>query len=81
MAGCWATRGCDEELQSRCPHAIDPTEKCPSGCFYAQCQRPTRKTTGDPELVFNPEIDRDAAAKESCTYCEFFLTKGPRLGA
>lgn len=80
MTGCWAARGCDDELQSRCPHAIDPTEKCPSECFYSKCHRPTRKATSDPDLIFSPDIDRDAAAKENCVYCEFFLTNGPRIG-
>lgn len=81
MTGCWSKRGCDEELMSRCPHAINPAEKCPSGCFYAQCHRPTRKTTADPDLIFSQSVDRDAAAKENCVYCEFFLTKGPRVEA
>ncbi|MEN6429676.1 MAG: hypothetical protein ABFC80_02380 [Coriobacteriales bacterium] len=76
---CWSTRGCDDELQGRCPHAIDPSEKCPSGCYYTQCTRPTHRVTSDPALVFDPAVDRDAAAKEICVYCEFFLTRGPRL--
>jgi len=66
-------------MRAGCPHAIDPTEKCPLGCHYAKCDRPTHHTTGDPMLVFDPTIDRRAAAKEICTGCEFFLTHGPRL--
>jgi hypothetical protein len=77
---CWSTRGCDDEMQAECPHAIDPEEKCPAGCFYAQCGNDTRKVTGDPALVFDPSVDRSAAAKEPCLHCEFFLRHGPRLG-
>lgn len=80
MTGCWSGRGCDEEMASRCPHATDPTEKCPAGCFYAQCQRAAHVITCDPALIFDPAVDRDAAAKEPCVYCGFFLTRGPRVG-
>jgi len=80
VTGCWSTRGCDAEMQATCPHATDPTEKCPAECFYAKCGLPTHKTTSDPALIFEPFIDRDAAIKEPCIYCEFFLTRGPRVG-
>ena len=76
---CWSERGCDDEMRGRCPHAIDPNEQCPLGCHYAMCERPTHQVTGDPMLVFNPERDYSAAAKETCTRCIFFLTNGPRL--
>jgi hypothetical protein len=76
---CWSDRGCDEEMRSRCPHAIDPDEKCPLGCQYAACYRDTHRATGDPMLVFDPTVDHRAAAKETCTRCAFFLTNGPRL--
>ena len=76
---CWSNRGCDVEMRERCPHAIDPTEQCPAGCFYAACDRETHRVTGDPALVFDPTVDRSAAAKEICTRCAFFLINGPRL--
>lgn len=78
MAKCWEMRGCDEEMQSRCPHN-DPNDRCPSKCAFAQCDRPSHELTSDPELVFNPVIDRSAAIKEVCTYCAFFLKNGPHL--
>jgi hypothetical protein len=80
MAKCWETRGCDEEMQATCPHAIDAAEKCPARCSFAACDRPTHDTTSDPALVFAPDIDRSAAIKEQCTFCGFFLTNGPRVG-
>lgn len=76
---CWSERGCDDEMRERCPHAIDPAEKCPLGCQYAVCFRSTRQATGDPALIFSTTVDRSAAAKETCTQCAFFLTNGPRL--
>lgn len=76
---CWADRGCDDEMRGRCPHAIDPTEQCPLSCIYASCHRSTHQPTGDPMLVWDPTVDRRAAAKETCTRCAFFLTNGPRL--
>jgi len=76
---CWSSRGCDAEMQADCPHAIDPHEQCPAGCLYALCDRPTHKVTSDPALIFDPFVDRSAAAKEVCTRCEFFLRNGPRL--
>jgi hypothetical protein len=79
VAGCWSKRGCTDEMQAACPHAIDPTEKCPAECYYGKCGNDTNKATGDPALIFNPDIDRSAAAKQQCVYCEFFLTRGPRL--
>jgi hypothetical protein len=79
VAKCWERRGCDEEMESRCPHADDPEERCPARCAYGQCQSPRRATPGDPLLVFEPNVDRTAVIKEQCLYCEFFLTNGPRL--
>lgn len=32
----------------------------------------------DPEVLLNPYIDYNAAIKETCRYCEFFLNNGPR---
>lgn len=78
MTGCWSKRGCSDEMQSRCPHAIDPTEKCPVECYYAKCGNATHVPTADPALIFDTTIDRDAAVKQQCVYCAHFLTKGPR---
>jgi hypothetical protein len=78
MAKCWETRACDAEMQSRCPHD-EPTDKCPAKCAFAVCERPTHVLTWDPALIFEPTIDRRIAIKELCTYCEFFLTHGPKM--
>jgi hypothetical protein len=75
---CWSDRGCDDEMRAGCPHAIDPTEQCPAGCMFSTCDRPTHRVTSDPALVFDPTVDRSAAAKERCTRCAFFLSNGPR---
>jgi hypothetical protein len=77
MAKCWEMRGCDDEMMSTCPH-YNPDEKCPARCAFAQCDRPTHRASSDPALIFDPTLDREQAAKEQCTFCEFFLTNGPR---
>lgn len=79
MAKCWELRGCDEEMQSNCPHATQIMDRCPSKCAFATCDRPTHALTSDPALVFSIEVDRGAAIKDVCTYCEFFIVNGPRL--
>ena len=79
LAGCWSERGCTEEMQATCPHAVDPTEKCPAECFYGKCGRDTNHATSDPDLVWNLHVDRSVAAKQQCVYCEFFLKNGPRV--
>lgn len=79
MAKCWETRGCDEEMQSECPHPTQFFDACPSKCAFAKCDRPTHELTTDPELLLNPNVDRDAAIKEECTYCGFFLRNAPRI--
>lgn len=78
MAKCWELRGCDEEMQSRCPHNI-PGEPCPAECHYSVCTRPTRKVATDILMLLNPDLNYDAAVKETCRICEFFLTNGPDL--
>jgi hypothetical protein len=78
MAKCWEVRGCDEEMMSRCPHDV-PADKCPARCVFAACDRSNHVQTSDPALIFEPSIDRRAAVKETCTYCAFFLTNGPRM--
>lgn len=79
MAKCWETRGCDEEMQADCPHSAVIGDRCPTKCAFATCDRPDHKLTTDPELIFDPTIDRAASIKEGCQFCEFFLKNGPRL--
>ncbi len=78
MTNCWETRGCDEEMQSRCPHNL-PGEPCPADCHYAACGRATHVVASDYELLLNPDRDYDAAVKEICRFCEHFLTLGPSV--
>lgn len=79
MAKCWELRGCDEEMQAECPHANELNDNCPTKCAFASCDRPTHELTTDPELVFDPTVDRSAARRDECTFCAFFLRQGPRL--
>lgn len=80
MAKCWEQRGCDEEMQGTCLHHTDFNDRCPTKCAFANaCPRPTHVVTGDPDLIFDPDVDRDDAIKETCLYCEFFLKNGPRV--
>jgi hypothetical protein len=78
VAKCWEQRGCDEAMQAECLHAADATEKCPARCNFAQCYREAHAVTSDPALIFDATVDRTASIKESCDYCAFFLTNGPR---
>ena len=79
MAKCWEQRGCDDEMQADCPHAIRFMDNCPNKCAFAVCDRPTFELTIDPELIFSATVDRSAATKDSCYHCAFFLTHGPSL--
>jgi hypothetical protein len=79
MAKCWELRGCDDEMMSECPHN-EPGERCPSRCAFAKCDRPMHAVASDAALVFDPWADRKEAIREECTYCVFFLEKGPRIG-
>jgi hypothetical protein len=79
MAKCWEQRGCDEEMQSNCPHHTAFKDRCPTKCAFAACDRPTYELTIDPELIFTPDVDRSVAIKDGCVYCAFFLTHGPRV--
>ena len=81
MAGltCWSQRGCDEELWSRCPHAVSSTDGlCPAQCNYTQCFRPEHVLATGLDLL-DAQVDRAATVKEACWYCEFFIKHGPRL--
>ncbi len=80
MAKCWEMRGCDEEMQADCPHSVELMDRCPTKCAFAEaCPRPTHVVTTDPDLIFDPSIDREAVIKETCLSCEFFLKHGPRV--
>lgn len=76
MAFCWEMRGCDEEMMGRCPHNI-PGEPCPAECNYSACFRSTHVVASDINMLLNPDLNYDAAIKEVCRVCEFFLTNGP----
>lgn len=78
MAKCWETRGCDEEMQSRCPHNIDGLP-CPADCFNTRCERPTHQLVNAMDALLNPDVDRSAARKETCLFCQFFLDNGPKI--
>ena len=78
MTACWRTRECDPEIQKDCQHAVTDYDMCPTKCFFAECDRPTHEITTDPNLVFDETVDRSQALKQSCLYCVFFLTKGPK---
>ena len=41
--------------------------------------RPTHKVEDDFAILLNPERDYDAAVKEICRFCEFFLLNGPKV--
>lgn len=79
MTVCWEMRGCDDEMQSECPHAQSREEMCPTKCAFAGCDRPQHELTTDPALIFSPDVDREAAIKQTCLYCAHFLTRGPRI--
>lgn len=81
MAKCWEQRGCDEEMQRECPHCIEYFDNCPTKCAFATCDRPSYELTIDPELVFDPTVDRLKAIKDGCTFCAFFLHNGPRVAS
>jgi hypothetical protein len=68
-------------MQADCPHATDFHDNCPAKCNFAICSRPTYSLTIDPELVFSADVDREAAIKDVCLSCEFFLSRGPRVRA
>lgn len=79
MAVCWRTRGCEEDMQATCAHTMSDFDMCPSKCDFSNCDRPTYELTIDPELIFDPSVDRSVAIKQNCIYCKFFLTNAPRV--
>lgn len=80
MAHCWELRGCDEEMQSRCPHNL-PGARCPGDCKFAVCDRPTHEVAWGLDMLANPEVDREVAVKEYCRTCKFFIAHGPVVGS
>lgn len=78
MAHCWDLRGCDEEMQSRCPHNA-PGEPCPGDCNFAACYRPTHKVAYGLAMFDNPDVDRSVPVKEICRVCTFFIEHGPKV--
>ena len=78
MEGCWSRRGCDDEMQGRCPHNV-PGEPCPADCHYAACHRPTHVVCEDFGVLLNPNRDYDAAVKQVCRFCVHFLVNGPDI--
>ena len=80
MGTCWEARGCDDEMASRCPHAISSTDGlCVAGCYYTRCSRPQHKTATSFDLLLDATVDRGTAVMETCTFCEFFLENAPRI--
>ena len=77
---CWETRGCDDEMASRCPHNI-PGERCPGDCKFAVCDRPTHETAWGLDMLENPDVDREVVVKEFCLTCKFFIAHGPKVGS
>ncbi len=74
---CWEFRGCDEEMQQRCPHNT-PSQACPANCYYAACYRNCHVVCTDFNMLLNPERNYDAAVREICRFCEYFLQNGPK---
>ncbi len=80
MRVCWEERGCDEEMESYCPHAFASDDGvCPAECNYTFCTREQHVRATSIDLLLDATVDRTAAVKESCRFCEFFLKNGPRL--
>ena len=61
-----------------CPHNV-PGEPCPADCHYAACYRDRHVVAVDLDILLNPERDYDAAVREVCRFCEYFLVNGPTL--
>jgi len=67
-------------MASRCPFAISSASgTCAASCYYANCDLKQRRFASDINILLDSTVDRSAAIKEPCTYCEFFLLNGPRL--
>jgi hypothetical protein len=67
-------------MAATCPHATSSEDgRCVTDCYYTICMKPQHKHAGNLDLLLDATIDRTAAIKEPCTYCEFFLLNGPKL--
>ena len=75
---CWQRRGCDEEMLAGCPHNT-PGEPCPADCHFAACYRDNHVVAVDLDILLNPDRDYEAAQREVCRFCEFFLIHGPSI--
>ncbi|MBQ9691101.1 MAG: hypothetical protein IJV62_03230 [Eggerthellaceae bacterium] len=75
---CWDRRGCDEEMLSRCPHSVG-NDYCPAECKFATCDLPSHRQAVGLQILDNPDVDRNAAIKEQCRTCLFFIQHGPKL--
>jgi hypothetical protein len=91
MARCWEIRDCDDgvgddvmgdggNLIDTCAHPNEFKDRCPTKCAFTFCERPQHEDTHDPALLFDPTVDREAAIKDVCLHCAFFLREGPRRG-
>ena len=75
MEKCWERRGCDEEMQGRCPHN-QPGEPCPSECNFAACVRKTHVVTDDLDLILvhGPDLaDREGEVERPGNPNRFLL--------
>jgi hypothetical protein len=76
---CWQIRGCDEELWSRCPHAVASTDGlCPLQCNYSQCSAPQHELAVGLDLL-DTTANRSLAVKETCWYCRYFIENATGL--
>jgi hypothetical protein len=68
-------------MSENCLHAVTDYDMCPTRCQWATCYRDRHVLTTDPALLFEPDVDRSQALRQSCVYCEHFLLHGPRKQA
>ena len=81
MAKCWEQRGCDEEMQGECPHAVEFIDNCPTKCAFATCDRPTYELTIDPELIFGPTSTAARRSRTAACTARSSCTNGPAAAA
>lgn len=79
MAYCWQSRGCDEEIWSRCPHNVPGKySPCPIDCCFTSCDKPQHRQATVMEML-DSDADLNAPQKEQCRSCGFFLSTAPRI--
>jgi len=77
---CWQRRGCDPEMWERCPHNVaEKYSPCPIDCCYTACDKPQHRQAEIIEIL-DSDADLNAAQKEQCRACGFFLKTAPRIG-